>query len=300
MSVDASPIAICVLGSSRSGTSLTARLLNIAGVYLGPDRELLQKDLRQLAGEGDDVLARARDANPDGFFEHYRIVRLNERILRALGGNWRDPPVLPPGWESSEKLAGAREEARALLAESFGVRPLWGWKDPRNSLTLPFWQALVPDMRHVICIRNPIDVAGSLSRRDGMPLEQALKLWLAYVAQALIHTSGRSRLLVPYESYFDDLDGAALRLAHFAGCDGVFNGDRGLRTVTEAVDERLWRNRTVLEDVIRDSRVSADVVSLHLLTEMLASLPAAGNGSDDGLHAAVDRYAQKLLGMEGD
>ena len=188
------PAVVCVLGTSRTGSSLTTRLLSLAGVYLGPEEELLQKDLHQLAGEGEAVLARAREANPEGFFEHYRMTRLNERILRAMGGNWREPPALPEGWEESEALAAEREDARALLDRSFAGRSLWGWKDPRNSLTLPFWQSLIPDLRYVICLRNPIDVASSLRKRDRISLEQGLDLWLAYVAGALINTSGQPRI----------------------------------------------------------------------------------------------------------
>lgn len=235
--------AICVLGMSRTGSSLTTRVLNLAGVYLGPEEELLGPDLRQLAAEGEQVLEKARDSNPEGHWEHYRLMRLNERILRDLGGSWRDPPPLPPGWESSEELAGLRNEARVLLAESFAGHGLWGWKDPRNSLTLPFWQRLVPEMRYVICLRNPIDVAASLERRDGMPIEQGLELWCSYMGAALAGTERRRRLLVSYESFFTDRAGTAARLARFVGRDGAFEGEQGERRLAEVVDERLWRHR---------------------------------------------------------
>lgn len=288
------PTIVCVLGMSRTGTSVTMRLLSLAGVYPGPEEELLQEDLRQLAGEGESVLARARETNPEGFWEHYRLMRLNERVLRKLGGNWREPPELPAGWESSAELAAEREEARALLAESFGDRRLWGWKDPRNSLTLPFWQQLLPEMRYVICLRNPLDVANSLSRRDGISLEQGFELWRVYVARALVNTSGRERLLVPYESYFGDRDGTASRLAGFAGCDDAFAGADGGAKLAEAVSEHLWRNRTPLEALIGDTQAPGEIVSLHLLTEMLAASPAGGDG---GFQAAVDQYAEELLGL---
>jgi len=236
--------AICVLGMSRTGTSLTTRVLGLAGVYLGPEEELLDAGLRQLAGEGEDVLAKARSSNPEGHWEHYRLMRLNERILRSLGGSWREPPAMPPGWESAPGLAAEREEARALLFESFAGRELWGWKDPRNSLTLPFWQSLVPAMRFVICVRNPLDVAASLKRREGMSVAQALALWRVYVAAALVHTAGQPRLLVRYEDFFADCAGAAQRLGRFVGRDRAFEDGEGRRRLAETVDERLWRNRS--------------------------------------------------------
>lgn len=270
------PSVICVLGMSRTGTSVTTRVLSLAGVYLGPKEELLQKELRQLAGEGESILARARETNPEGFWEHYRIMRLNERILRALGGNWREPPELPPGWEVSAELATERDEARALIEESFGGHELWGWKDPRNCLTLPFWQGLLSEMRYVICLRNPLDVAASLERRDGMAFEQAVDLWRAYVAAALDNTAGRLRLFVPYESHFNDPKGTAARLAAFVGLDDVFEDELAQRRLGEAIDKRLWRHRNPAENMAQDPRVPPAAVALQQLTEQLAGAGQLG------------------------
>jgi hypothetical protein len=269
---------VCVLGMSRTGTSLTTRVLNLAGVYLGPEDELLGRDLRQLGGEGEQVLEKARGSNPEGHWEHYRLMRLNERILRTLGGNWRDPPAMPPGWESSDELTSLRNEARVLLAESFDGRELWGWKDPRNSLTLPFWQRLIPKMRYVVCLRNPIDVAASLQRRDGMSLEQGLELWRIYVTAALTATAAQPRLLIPYEAFFADPDVTAARLARFVGREGAFAGREAKRQLAEAVDERLWRHRTPASAVARDYRIPREVAVVHRLIERL--IPAPANDPD--------------------
>lgn len=303
LAFESSPSPICILGMSRTGSSLTARVLNLMGVYLGPEEELLAGELPQLAGEGDEVLARANEANPNGFWEHYRIMRLNERILRAHGGSWRDPPPLPPGWERSSELEAEREEARALLAESFGGQRLWGWKDPRNSLTLPFWRQLLPYMRYVICLRNPLEVAVSLRQRDGMPLEQGFDLWLTYLASALVNTADQPRILVPYESYFDAPGELETRLAGFLGRGGVLDDAELQRQLADAVDEQLWRNRSSLKDLARDSHVPDDAISLHLLTRELALSPdgaaAAFEAEDPRLHEVVDRYAARLLGVGG-
>jgi hypothetical protein len=64
---------------------------------------------------------------------------------------------------------------------------LWGWKDPATCLTLAFWQTLLPHMRYVICIRNPLDVAISMerlewgSREDGRFSSNLYILRRAYV-----------------------------------------------------------------------------------------------------------------------
>ena len=286
--------AICVLGPSRAGTSLTTRVLSLAGVHLGPEGELLSDDLRHLVAEGDDVLAKAADSNPGGHFEHYRLMRLNERILRTMGGSWRDPPPLPSGWEGAPELDELREETRAILAESFGGHALWGWKDPRNSLTLPFWRALLPQMRCVICLRHPLEVAGSLRRRDGIELAAGVDQWTRYLAAALVNSAGLPRLLVRYEDYFHNPGPVAAKLAHFAGREGAFGSPGGREALDFVIDEGLWRHR-VAEGDQRPGALSGDAGSLLRVAELLALADPAGEGAAE-LNAAADRFAEGVLG----
>jgi glycosyltransferase involved in cell wall biosynthesis len=289
---------ICVLGPSRSGTSLTARLLGLAGVHLGPEEELLGPERRQLAGEGKEVLAKAGHSNPGGHWEHYRLMRLNERILRVFGGSWREPAPLQPGWETARELDGLREEARALLAESFAGHPLWGWKDPRNSLTLPFWRDLLPGMRCVICLRHPLEVAESLRSRDGIELGDGIAQWARYLATALVNTAGAPRSLVRYEDYFADPRRSAERLARFAGREGAFDGPAAGAALSAAIDERLWRHRLPDGDATRTYRFSREAALLLRIAELLAPVEdgrAHVRERDASLTASADLYAEALL-----
>ena len=107
------PQVICVLGMHRSGTSVIARMLNLLGVYLGPEERFLKP---------------AFD-NPKGFWEHRQISELNEEILNAFGGHHLAPPVLPEGWLKAPDLAGLRSRAQAIISDDFGRSDFWGWKD---------------------------------------------------------------------------------------------------------------------------------------------------------------------------
>src|SRR6516162_6096727 len=129
------PIITCLLGMHRSGTSLIARIINLLGVSLGP-KEHLMKPLLE---------------NPRGFWEHTALTGINEEILAKLGGNWHEPPAFPAGWERSPQFADLRRRARALIEADFNTVDSWGWKDPRNCLTLPFWQSILPAIHYVIC-----------------------------------------------------------------------------------------------------------------------------------------------------
>src|SRR5262249_24715621 len=112
---------VCVLGMHRSGTSVATRLVNLLGFYLGPEEHLL--------GSHPDNPKEYRDSRP--------ILDINDEILGRLGGNWHEPPPMPPGWEVSAEFADLRRRARALVAQDFASAD-WGWKDPRTCLTLPF------------------------------------------------------------------------------------------------------------------------------------------------------------------
>jgi hypothetical protein len=141
--------AICIAGAHRSGTSMVTRLLHRCGLELGPQSELMPP-------QGD---------NPEGFWEHLGFVALNDQLLSELGGAWDLPP------KADEDVTGARLDPlrlkARLLIEKFDSASVWGWKDPRNSLTLPFWYQLWPQLKTIVVVRNPLEVAHSMRERNG-------------------------------------------------------------------------------------------------------------------------------------
>ena len=120
----------------------------------------------------------AQTDNPDGFWEHLGFVALNDELLNALGGAWDLPPKREENFAHAA-LDPLRMKAR-LLVEKFDSAGLWGWKDPRNSLTLPFWQKLLPGMKTLIMVRNPMEVAHSMKERNGTSYSFGLRLWEIY------------------------------------------------------------------------------------------------------------------------
>jgi hypothetical protein len=87
-----------------------------------------------------------------------------------------------------------------------GVEGRWGWKDPRNSITMPFWRSLLPDAKVVICVRNPAEVAASLSRRNNLSVAASSRLWLQYYESLLTHVPHERRVITVYENYFEKFD----------------------------------------------------------------------------------------------
>src|SRR5919108_108379 len=128
--------AVCITGAHRSGTSMLTRLLHTCGLYLGPK----------------DALMPPQADNPDGFWEHLDFVALNDELLNELGGAWDLPPKADESFKQ-HRLEPLRVKA-GLLIDRFNSHGVWGWKDPRNSLTLPFWRDLLPKLKTIIIVRN--------------------------------------------------------------------------------------------------------------------------------------------------
>lgn len=148
--------AFIVLGMHRSATSLVAGALRNFGVDMG--KELLGGSTSKISPH----------------FEDMDFLRLNEQILHTAGGSWRNPP--------SEKriLALRKKFAPEIKKLVEGKSGLWGWKDPRTTLTIKLYLPYLKNPHFICCFRNPLEVAKSLYRRQKMPIKEGLKLAKIY------------------------------------------------------------------------------------------------------------------------
>jgi uncharacterized coiled-coil protein SlyX len=164
------PKPVVVVGMHRSGTSLTASILRSSGLHLG------------------DSLVPAGRGNAEGHFEDREFVDLHRAALEAHGHD-------PDGWDEvvlDDMPDGFEAKAQALI-EARSSRPLWGWKDPRTALFLPFWERLLPEARFVFVYRNPWEVIDSLYRRGDGRFRQdpaaSARLWSHYNSAILASLS---------------------------------------------------------------------------------------------------------------
>ena len=251
-------MVICIAGMPRSGTSLVTQLLHRCGLNLGPAGQLMP----------------ASPNNPDGFWENLRFVRLNEKLLAASGGRWYAPPAtLRP----TPKITA---EGRSIAAQFEGQEP-WGWKDPRNAVTLPFWKTVVPEMKVLVCVRHPAETASSLLASTLIPHAPRF-YW------NITRPTSRIRLH----------DGASRLHERLIGAAKTSMSRRKRRELILEVGLDLWRvyNASILEETAAGDRLVThyDAVLANPREELqriltFAGMPVASDVLEEALRAVSPR-----------
>ena len=150
---------ILVLGMHRSGTSAFTGLLDLLDVYLGS--ELMEGTL----------------ANEKGYFENNILFKINEKLLAQINSSWDDV------FYDEEKLESIKEtdELQKAIKSEFEYAETFAIKDPRLAFLFPVYKKVLQNLdiniKIILPYRNPIEVANSLHKRDGMPLEKGMLLW---------------------------------------------------------------------------------------------------------------------------
>jgi hypothetical protein len=149
-------------GMHRSGTSLTASLMQGAGLFIGP----------RLMGP--------YQGNERGHFEDLDFYEFHKRALTASG--FHEDGFLASG--RPQVPADLVPVAEALVADRRARDVPWGWKDPRTIAFLDFWLSLLPEARFLFVVRSPWAVAASLARRGDRPVQEdpslAIRSWLHF------------------------------------------------------------------------------------------------------------------------
>ena len=235
-------MAVCIAGMHRSGTSMVSRLLYDCGLYLGPDEDLMPP----------------KDANQAGFWENAYFVALNEELLSQMEGGWDLPPESFDPPKKSPRYKNLVDKTHFLI-EQFVDREPWGWKDPRNSLTLRFWEQFLPNLKLVVCIRNPVEVTRSLNKWGKSSDAFGYNLWLAYNQRLLFTTNPERRIFTHFDSYFIDPLSELRRLTVFLGMDV---SDETIHEACQTIDFSLRHNQSPGFEEMK-TQVPSEVLNLY-------------------------------------
>ena len=250
---------VCIAGMHRSGTSMVVRILQKCGVFLGSDQEMMP----------------ASADNEEGFWEHLKFVELNDALLATLGRAWDHPPDDATDWDAPD-IAALSAKARALTGR-FHSSPLWGWKDPRNSLTLPFWLKLLPNLKVIICLRNPLEVALSLHRRNYLSYQLGLSLWESYDSLVMQSVPKSQRLITHYDAYFEDPAAEVRRILRFLGADVA---EDVIAQSIATVSPKMRHSRLGLMDLMETKGVER---TAELYQRMCMEAGRSGEAMPDGV-----------------
>lgn len=140
---------IIVLGSARCGTSVVAGTLKLMGVNM-------------------DARLNKNRHNPNGDYESLKANEINNKIfIEANGGmdfgnhnHW-----FPPKEGVIESLIGVFEkEIKDFVREKKG---LWGWKNPKTTLTIEHYLSYLQNPHFVCVYRNLKDASNSAIKMTG-------------------------------------------------------------------------------------------------------------------------------------
>lgn len=192
--------AVIVLGMHRSGTSLTASILQALGVHMG------------------DWMSSASEHQPFGYFEDLDFVHLNDDLLEAAGGSWGGPPA-------PERIAQAVQDSAHRIRDLVKGKQqdaggaLWGFKDPRTCLTAAAYHPLLDEPRYLIVRRDLPDVVDSLNRRSGEHPWEILHDWYWKQIGAFLLSNDAPVLEVRFEDLTHPIAGprAVRKIARWLG-----------------------------------------------------------------------------------
>jgi hypothetical protein len=231
----------------RAGTSATTRVINLLGVPTARD-----------------LVPPASD-NVRGFWEPNRLVEINNEFLNSVGSSSDDPLQLPHGWLETSSAAAAKVAIAKFIEAEFRDTEIFLLKDPRIARLLPLWLAALDDLDIepfvVIPFRNPLQVAGSLRKRDRFSLSKALLLYQESYLQTELASRGRQRSFVNFEAMLGDWRVLDAKLRHGAIDLAATNETASL--IEDYLSDELRHHREDRDTLINHPAVPRIIVRLY-------------------------------------
>jgi len=135
------------------------------------------------------------------------------RFQKTADGSWNNPPP-------EEKIFAQRDRFAPYIKRLIQQEKseIWGWKDPRTSLTIELYLPYLENPFFVICHRDPLQVAESLNQRDGMDIDIGIRLTHIYeqrISNFLKRNNPSQIMHVNYEDFISTPDAFLKRLMDF-------------------------------------------------------------------------------------
>ncbi len=260
----------------RSGTSALSRALNLLGGDMPP--RLIEAD----------------QWNAAGYWESKPIKDLNEEMLVSGGGEWSEWLEFNPDWFKSSAMQRFRDRAIELVGSEFTDSPLFIFKDPRLSILMPFWRSIFDelgiDQVAIHPLRNPVEVARSLERRNNFLMSKGVLLWLRYTLDGERGTRGLRRIFTTFDDLLEDPAGLIERTQDDLGLIWPRNSVKARREIAQFLSADMRHHRDGAR-VLRSLSYGSDwVVRTY---ETLMGFAADGENADG--RAALDEVRAQFV-----
>lgn len=181
-----------VVGVNRSGTSAVAAALRALGVYFGAPQDI------QKAGVNIDYDS----------CENRHIVEIGALTLRTVERDGMPARGLPDRWSEIADVAERVPVVAQFVEHYFAGHESWGWKDPRTSLLIPFFESVFQQAgtspTYLMPVRHPLEVALGLHDRQGLSQTEGIGYWIHYTLSALSALHSERTVLIPYPDFVAD------------------------------------------------------------------------------------------------
>ena len=260
---------IIVLGMHRSGTSALSGVLSLLGAH-----------------PGESLMPAAKDVNPKGFWEHAEIVSLHDKLLEYFDSSWNDTSPLPDRWWLSNYSIEIRNQIINVLRRDFSNLSIWLIKDPRMCRLLPIWDEIFSELSckpyFAITLRNPVEIAQSLHKRDGLPNEVSCLLWLTYMLEAEFQTRGKPRIFINYTNLLIDWHGTIASISKNLNLIWPITVEEAAKNIDDYLDPSLRH--------YANSYSLSDHLACHLAQQVFAllSAPTLNDAELDRLRLQTD------------
>jgi hypothetical protein len=256
------PMAIGILGSGRSGTSMVTRAVQLLGVDLGNSEHLMAP----------------HSMNPKGFWENKKIVNIHERMIKEMNWSWDGAYLLPNDWSKKPRIAALSEELKRYIQLNFSHKRYWAWKDPRTCTFLPIWKEILNELdmgsAFVIVVRNPVDVTNSLLKLNNQwNREDMLRIWTFRTLSSLFRTEQFPRAVVHYDQFLNNWRGPLRTVASRIGIPWPASEDRLVNSMKNFISPELRHSLTNWE-TLKGSGIPTVTIQTYQLCLDAAGSPA--------------------------
>ncbi len=246
---------ILVLGMHRSGTSALTRALSFCDLQLPSS------------------LLGANEGNPAGHWESEVLIAFNNRLLSALGVEWNDWRDADFSELSRNQIAAFRSELQQLIRSEFEGDKPFILKDPRICRLVGFYIETLVEMgitpRIALPFRHPIEVAKSLSHRDGDEPEKSYIVWLLHILEAEYATRKLPRVFSEYADLLADPLKETLRAHGHLDLPEVTQTEKLAANLSRFVDPELKRSHTDKKHSFKNQKIDDWVKRVYLALQRM-------------------------------